>query len=53
MVLTFDHYLWNECWVHLNRSATLSKVLKKVKSLLNGSQIKFELNQAFGVRDIF
>ena len=28
----------NECWVHFYRSATLSKVLKKVESLSNGSQ---------------
>ena len=39
--------LLNECWVHLNRSVTLSKVLKKVESLSNGSQIKFEFDQTF------
>ena len=36
-----------KCWVHLNRSATLSKALKKVKSLSNGSQVKFKLDQTF------
>ena len=33
--------------VHLNRSATLSEVLKKVEILSNGSPIKFELDQTF------
>ena len=37
----------NECWVRLNRPATLSKVLKKVESFLSGSRIKFEFDQTF------
>ena len=39
--------LSNKCWVHLNRSATLSKALKKVENLSNGSQIISELDQSF------
>ena len=39
--------LSTECWVRLNRFATLSKALKKVESLSNGSRIKFELDQTF------
>ena len=31
----------------LNRSATLSKALKKVNNLSNGRRIKFELDQTF------
>ena len=37
----------NECWVRLNRSATLSKALKEVESLSNGSCMKYELDQTF------
>ena len=37
----------NERWVHLNRPSTLLKALKNVESLLNGSQIKFELDETF------
>ena len=37
--------LSEKCWVCLNSSLTLSKELKKVKSLSNRSQIKFELDQ--------
>ena len=36
-----------ECCVILNRSATLSKALKKVESLSSGSRIKFEFDQTF------
>ena len=39
--------LSKECWVRLNRSATLSTELEKVESLSNGRRIKFELDQTF------
>ena len=37
----------NECWVCLNRWATLSKALKNFESLSNGSQIKSKFDQTF------
>ena len=39
--------LLSECWVHLNRSVSLSKALKNVESLSNGSQIKLEFDETF------
>ena len=39
--------LSSDCWDCLNRSATLSKGKKKVKSLLNGSQFKFAFDRTF------
>ena len=37
--------LSSKCWVHLNRSVTLSKALTKAECLLNGSQLKFEYHK--------